>query len=412
MTEYQIHTFSNGIRWVHKPVTNTQIAHCGFILDIGSRDESPDQMGLAHFWEHMAFKGTKKRKAFHIINRLENIGGELNAYTTKEKICFYASILDKHFERAVDLLSDITFQSIFPEKQIEREKGVILEEMSMYLDSPEDAIQDEFDALIFGENHPLGYNILGTQESVEGFKKADFEQFLVENMNTDRIIFSTVGNISYKKAFKIVEKYLKDIPTIKAKHYRKPFETPKNELTLIKKSPITQAHCAIGGEAYSLSEDIRLAFFLLNNILGGPAMGSRLNLSMRERKGLVYSVESVYTPYTDTGMWGIFFGTEKKQLGKALDIVHKELKLLQNTVLGNVQLHNAKEQLMGQLAMSDENNLSFMLMMGKSLLDTEKIENLEDIFAEIKAIKAVDLQEIAQEIYQMDKLKTLQYIPE
>ena len=227
MTEYQIHTFSNGIRWVHKPVTNTQIAHCGFILDIGSRDESPHQMGLAHFWEHMAFKGTKKRRAFHIINRLENIGGELNAYTTKEKICFYASVLDKHFERAVDLLSDITFQSIFPEKQIEREKGVILEEMSMYLDSPEDAIQDEFDALIFGENHPLGYNILGTQESVEGFKKADFEQFLVENMNTDRIIFSTVGNISYKKAFKIVEKYLKDIPTITAKHYRKPFETPE-----------------------------------------------------------------------------------------------------------------------------------------------------------------------------------------
>ena len=412
MTEYQIHTFSNGIRWVHKPVTNTQIAHCGFILDIGSRDESPHQMGLAHFWEHMAFKGTKKRRAFHIINRLENIGGELNAYTTKEKICFYASVLDKHFERAVDLLSDITFQSIFPEKQIEREKGVILEEMSMYLDSPEDAIQDEFDALIFGENHPLGYNILGTQESVEGFKKADFEQFLVENMNTDRIIFSTVGNISYKKAFKIVEKYLKDIPTITAKHYRKPFETPENELTLIKKSPITQAHCAIGGQAYSLSEDIRLAFFLLNNILGGPAMGSRLNLSMRERKGLVYSVESVYTPYTDMGMWGIFFGTEKKQLNKALDIVHKELKQLQNTVLGNVQLHNAKEQLMGQLAMSDENNLSFMLMMGKSLLDTEKIENLEDIFAEIKAIKALDLQEIAQEIYQIDKLKTLQYIPE
>ncbi len=211
MEAYHTHTFDNGIRVIHKEVQHTSIAHCGFILDIGSRNEKPHQQGLAHFWEHMVFKGTQRRKAFHILNRLEAVGGELNAYTTKEKICFYASLLDHHYEKAVELLTDITFNSVFPEKQIEIEKGVILEEMAMYQDAPEDAIQDEFDSLVF-KNHALGYNILGTSSSVAGFRKADFEQFIRENLNTERIIFSSVGNLPFKKVLRLAEKYMQAFP--------------------------------------------------------------------------------------------------------------------------------------------------------------------------------------------------------
>src|SRR5688572_30156357 len=201
MLEYQIHTLPNGIRILHKQVLHTKIAHSGFTLDIGSRDENETQLGLAHFWEHMAFKGTEKRKAFHILNRLETVGGELNAYTTKEKICFYASVLDAHFEKAFELLADITFHSIFPSKEIEKERGVILEEMAMYLDAPEDAIVDEFDSVIF-KNHSLGNNILGTTESVTRFQKEDFLDFIRDNYSTDRLVFASVSNLPFAKVVK------------------------------------------------------------------------------------------------------------------------------------------------------------------------------------------------------------------
>ena len=211
MTEYKLHTFPNGIRLAHRQVVHTQIVHCGIMLDIGSRDEKPHQTGLAHFWEHMAFKGTKKRNAFHILNRLESVGGEMNAYTTKEKVCFYASILDTHFDKTIELLSDITFHSTFPEKQLEKERGVILEEMSMYLDAPDDAIQDDFDGVLF-PRHPLGYNILGTQEHVKSFTQASLQEFIQENLDTHRIVVSVVGNIDLKRAIKVVEKYIQEIP--------------------------------------------------------------------------------------------------------------------------------------------------------------------------------------------------------
>ena len=215
MEDYNLLELPNGIRVVHKEVANTKIVHCGFILDIGSRDESESQLGIAHFWEHMAFKGTRKRKAFHILNRLDSVGGELNAYTTKEKICFYASVLDKHIQNAFEILQDITFDSIFPEKQIEKERGVILEEMSLYRDSPEDAIQDEFDHVIFGD-HPLGQNILGTPKSVRSFSRQDFQQFLQQNMNTEEVVFSCVGNIPFKKVKRLAEKFFGQVPKLNA----------------------------------------------------------------------------------------------------------------------------------------------------------------------------------------------------
>lgn len=410
MEDYNLYTLPNGIRILHKQVTYTKIAHCGFILDIGSRDEKPHQQGIAHFWEHMAFKGTKKRRSFHILNRLESLGGELNAYTTKEKICFHASVLDKHFEKAMELLTDITFDSVFPERQIEKERSVILEEMSMYYDSPEDAIQDEFDNVLFGD-HSLGNNILGTTESVRSFHKEDFKQFILENLNTERIIFSSVSNMPFSKVVKMAEKYLSGIPSFSAHPERAPFSgyLPKK---VIKPRVITQAQCAIGRTAYALNDSKRLPFFMLINILGGPGMNSRLNLALREKHGFVYAIEANYTPYIDTGFVAIYFGTEQKQLNKSISLALKEMRLLKEKKMGAVQLHSAKEQLMGQLAMSEESNLNFMLMMGKSILDLNRIDSLGEIFDSIKKVTAADLQSIANEMFDEEQLSILTYLPE
>ena len=408
MEDFNMLTLSNGIRILHQKVSNTKIVHCGFILDIGSRDEKYHQQGLAHFWEHMAFKGTKKRKAFHIINRLESVGGELNAYTTKEKICFYASVLDKHFENALELLTDITFDSIFPENQIEKERKVILEEMSMYYDSPEDAIQDEFDHVIFPD-HPLGNNILGTKESVNSFKREDFKQFIKENINTERIIFSCVGNINFSRVTKFAQKYLSEIPSFHASKERMSFDRYKPQFKKVNR-PLTQAQCAIGRTAYPIGNKKRFPFFMLVNLLGGPGMNSRLNLALREKYGFVYSVEANYVPFTDTGIMSIFFGTEPKQLDRSINIVLRELKKLKDSPLGTIQLHRAKEQLMGQLAMSEENNTSLMLMMGKSMLDLNRIPQIDEVFKRVRDVAASDLMEVAHEMFDEDNLSYLTYV--
>ena len=409
MVDYNLFTLPNGIRIVHKEVPSTKIVHCGFVLDIGSRDEREDQLGIAHFWEHMAFKGTKKRKAFHILNRLDSVGGELNAYTTKEKICFYASTLEKHMESAFELLQDFTFDSIFPEKQIENERGVILEEMSLYRDSPEDAIQDEFDDVIF-RDHPLGKNILGTPSSVKSFQRKDFQDFLKTNMNTEGIVFSCVGNVSLKKVTKLAEKYFGAIPHVKAKRERVLFQgyTPSSETI---KRNITQAHCAIGTTAYALGDKSRLPFFMLINILGGPGMNSRLNLALREKYGFVYNIEASYNPYSDTGLFAIFYGTELSQVNRSKKLIAKELKLLREKPLGTLQLHKAKEQLVGQLAMAEENNASLMLMMGKSILDINKVHSLEAIIKNIRSISSEQLIDIANEALVEDQLSYLTFLP-
>jgi len=408
--DYQLHTLSNGIRIAHKQVPYTQIAHCGIMIDIGSRDELPHQQGLAHFWEHMAFKGTEKRSSLNIINRLENVGGELNAYTTKEKICFHASVLDDHFEKAIDLLADITFHSVFPDKHIEREKNVILEEMSMYVDSPEDAIQDDFDQLVFA-NHPLGSNILGTAETVNSFDRDQLFQFINDNMDTERIVVSSVSRLPFSKVIRVAEKYLGDIPKRTALRERKApgIYTPVSEQ---KERSISQAQCAMGQPSYALLDEKRLPFFMLVNLLGGPGMNSRFNLSLREKYGFVYSIEGNYTPYLDTGFMGIFFGTEPKQLTKSISLINKELKKVREVPLTTLQLHMTKVQLMGQLAMSEESNMSFMLMMAKSLLDTGKVDSLPEIFSEIQAITSAQLQDIAQEMFNPDNFSYLTFLPE
>lgn len=408
--EYNLITLSNGIRVVHKEMSHTQVLHCGFVLDIGSRDETEKEVGLAHFWEHMAFKGTKRRKAYHIINSLESVGGELNAYTTKEKIYFHATVMNKHFEKAFDVLTDITFNSTFPDKEIEVEKGVILEEMAMYLDSPEDAIADEFDEVIFAD-HPMGNNILGNEKAVKSFKKTDFEKFLKNNLDTDKLVFTVVGNVSFKIVEKLAQKYLSELPVTHKTSRR----IPLNHLIpteVIRKKNVLQAHVMIGGRAYDLSDDNRLPFFMLMNLLAGHGMGSRLNMALREKRGYVYAVDGSYNSYSDGGMYGLYFSTEKKHYQRALTVVRRELKMLREKHLGKVQLQSLKDQMIGQLAIAEENNSQLMQVMGKSMLDFGYIESLNSLFEKINAVDAAQLADVANDVFREELLSYLIYLPE
>jgi predicted Zn-dependent peptidase len=410
MEGIDIFTLPNGIRIVHRQVTHTQISHIAIMLDMGSRDEKPHQQGLAHFWEHLAFKGTKKRSSLQIINRLEIVGGELNAYTTKEKICFHASMLTQHYERALDLLTDITFHSTFPDKQVEKERNVILEEMAMYYDSPEDAIQDDFDEILFPD-HQLGKNILGNQESVSNFSREDLENFILENLDTERIIFSSIGKMTSQQVKKIAEKYFKDIPAKRSNLVRNPVEKYIPENRIVNRG-ITQAHVAIGRPSYAIADEKRLPFFTLVNLLGGPGMNSRLNLSVRERHALVYSIDATFNPYIDTGFWGIYFGTEPKQVKKAMSLINQELKKLREVTLTQTQLFNNQQQLIGQLAMAEEGNMNFMLMMAKSLLDLERIDSLDELFVQMQKVTALDIRDLANEMFQEDEISSLTFMPE
>lgn len=408
--DYQVFTYPNGIRVVHKEVSHTRIGHCGILMDIGSRDEKPEQQGLAHFWEHMAFKGTKKRKTFHILNRLDSLGGDLNAYTTKENICFHASVLSQHFEKAAELLVDITFHSVFPEKEIKKEKGVILEEMSMYEDDPQDSITDEFDELIFGD-HPLGKNILGTRELVSGYEQADFFRFIQENLATDRLVFSSVGPYPLSKVLQVLDKYLLDLPAISSTRNRLPFYHYQPQI-IEKEKDFSQACSMMGCTSFSLFETERVPFFLLTNLLGGPGMNSRLNLSIREKYGFVYDISASSSSLTDTGLFAIQFATDPKALQRCLVLVEKELKKLREQKLGSRQLDAAAQQLKGQMAMSEESNLSLMLVLGKNILLKNHSDSLATVFEKIDAITSSQLMEIANQVLAPEKLSRLVYLPQ
>lgn len=405
MRNIKIFRLSNGIRVVHQQLATTKIVHCGIILDIGSRDENPENQGIAHFWEHMAFKGTKRRRSFNIINSLDSVGGELNAYTDKEKVVFYASVRDEYFERAVDVLSDITFHSVFPDYQIEKERGVILEEMAMYHDSPDDSLQDEFESIVY-QDHPMGMNILGKPETVNSFTKKDFLNFFKDHLGTDKIAFSCVGNISLDEVERVAKRYLEGLVAKKARARRKRFKLYKPREHILKRT-VKQAKCAIGRDAYPVINDNRIPLFLLVNILGGPGMNSRLNLALREKYGFVYSIDAHYIPYTDTGMFAVFFGTEPKQLNRCITLVKKELNRFCEKPLTKRQLASAKEQMKGQLAMAEENNLSLMLSMGRSVLDLGRVPTLEEIYHQIDEITSFKLRDVAQEIFNESKMSYL-----
>ena len=400
------HTLQNGIRFIHHSVSSP-VGYCCLIINTGSRDEKHNEHGLAHFIEHVIFKGTRKRKTFHILSRIDDVGGELNAYTTKEETCIYASFLKDDFERAVELLHDITFNSIFPTKELEKEKEVIIDEINSYKDNPSELILDDFEEIIFHDN-PMGRNILGSAESIISFQKPDIERFIASNYNTDEIVICTVGNISFSKILKIVEKYfgrekdnIRQNKRIEIGDY-----FPQN---VDKKMDTFQSHVVLGNRAYDLNNPKRPSLLLLNNILGGPGMNSRLNMGLREKNGIAYNVESLYSPYSGTGVFCIYFGTDDENVDRSLKIVHNELKKLVVKQLGITQLHNAKRQLKGQITISSENRESLMLSIAKSYLLFNKVDSLEEIYQKIDSITAPDLQEIANEIFDDSKLSYLIY---
>lgn len=395
---------------MHQQLTTTKIVHCGIILDIGSRDENTENQGIAHFWEHMAFKGTKRRRSFNIINSLDSVGGELNAYTDKEKVVFYASVRDEYFEKAVDVLSDITFHSVFPDYQIDKERGVILEEMAMYHDSPDDSLQDEFESIVY-KDHPMGMNILGRPETVNSFTQRDFLKFFREHLSTDKIAFSCVGNISTEEVERMAKKYLEGLRKKKAKSRRKKFKIYKPQEQVLQRI-VKQAKCAMGRDAYPVTNENRIPLFLLVNILGGPGMNSRLNLALREKHGFVYSIDAHYIPYTDTGMFAVFFGTEPRQLDRCISLVKKELDRFRDKPLTKRQLASAKEQMKGQLAMAEENNLGLMLSMGRSVLDIGRVPSLEEIYNQIDETSSFTLRDVAQDIFDDRKMSYLIMEPE
>jgi predicted Zn-dependent peptidase len=410
MRTFQQYTLKNGIRVVHNQVTSTKIVHCGIMLDIGSRDETPANQGIAHFWEHMAFKGTKKRNSFHILNRLEVLGGELNAYTDKEKIMFYASLRNEHAERAIELLSDITFHSIFPKEQIERERKVILEEMSMYHDDPEDSLQDEFDTVIFA-GHSLGMNTLGTEKTVASFQRSDFLSFVKAHLDTQKIVFTCVGDLQMEQVILLAEKHLGHIQKSVSNRSRKKFSGYRPKEVVIHRD-VKQARCAIGRTAYRLADEKRSSFYMLTSILGGAGMNSRLNLALREKHGFVYSIGSQFIPFTDTGIFVTSFGTEPGQLKRSIELVKEEFHKLCDAPLGTKQLSNSKEQLLGQIAMAEESNISFMMMMARNLLDLGRVITFEEIQERIRQTTAFQLQTLANEMFDTNQLSYLWMVPE
>ncbi len=404
--ELLFHTLGNGIRLVHYPVTGV-VAHCGLIINTGSRDEDIAEHGMAHFIEHMLFKGTKKRKAYHILSRLEDVGGELNAYTTKEETAVHASFLKDDYERAIEIISDITFNSLFPEKEIEKEKDVVIEEINSYLDSPAELIFDDFEELIFADL-PIGHNILGESATVKSFTQKSIADFISKNYTTDQLVLCSVGNIKSEKLIKLFRKYFEAVPSkgqiVKTKEswIYKPSSVTRQKDTF-------QNHCIIGNVAYDLKDDRRIGMFLLNNILGGQGLNSRLNLSLREKNGFAYNVESNYNPYCDTGAFSIYFGTDSHNLEKSISITMAELNKLRTTKMGNIQLSKAKNQIIGYLARGYENHESLMLSLGKSLLVFNRIESLEETSKKIDRLTANDLLFTANDIFGPDKLSTLIY---
>ena len=408
MTDYQVHTLSNGIRILFKHSPST-ITHCCFIVNAGSRDETGNQTGLAHFIEHLLFKETEKRNTSQILNRLELVGADLNAYTAKEYTCIHASLLNQHLERAADLFEDILFHSTFPQEEIEKERGVILDEIASYLDQPEEAIQDDFEELLF-KGHAIGRNILGTPESVGRLGKSDVRQFLDANYNTQQMVFAVFGDYKFQQVVKLGEKYFGRVkPNDAVKQRVKPGPTDASHTLLGKQ--ITQTHCIIGGQAYASAHPYKSGLLLLNNYLGGMGMSSVLNLEIREKHGIAYTIESNYTPLSDTGIFSIYFGTDGEKAEKATKLIYKELRKLREKKFGTRQLHQAKQKFIGQIALAEENRMGLIISMAKSLLDFNEIDTLQQVFEKINAVTAEQLLEISNEILDIDRMTTLVFEP-
>lgn len=398
---------ANGLRVLYKYVPYTRAVHCGYVFNSGSRDDALEDAGIAHFIEHMIFKGTARRKTFHIVNYLESVGGDLNAYTTKEKTCLYASMVAEHFDRATELLTDIAFNSTFPHKEIVKEKQVIAEEIDMYRNAPDEAIFEDFDQMVFPD-HSLGAPILGTKDSIHDFTQNKLIQHIRKSFTQGQIVFSIVGNVTEAMVRRVIRKYLEPLELPGGLPVRiMPTVSSQSE----KDVSITtnQAHEILGGWAYPLRKEHYVPFLLLNNILGGPAMNSRLSLNIREKYGLTYSISSFYAPYLDSGIWGIYYACENGNLNRVRKLVYREMKSLTDNQLGTVRLSQAKKQLAGQITLGYENLLTQMLGMAKDLLDFGDILSFSDYLEEIESVTAGQVMEAANEVFAKDAISRLTY---
>ena len=430
--KYNTYTLDNGLRIIHLP-SDSKVVYCGYQINAGTRNEEPGEEGLAHFCEHVTFKGTERRKAWHILNCLESVGGDLNAYTNKEGTVYYSAILKEHIARAVDLLSDIVFHSVYPQAEIDKEVEVICDEIESYNDSPAELIYDEFENILF-KGSPLGHNILGTAEQVRSFKTEDALRFTRKLYRPDNAIFFAYGDIDFKKLVKLIQKALGECPkgrelacSADCKSAETPTEeriaeetptkeriteetpsgeTPTEEMeagdanhkvqsskfnvqskvagqTIVMQKNTHQAHVMIGTRAYDVNDDRRMPLYLLNNMLGGPGMNAKLNLALREHNGLVYTVESTMVAYGDTGTWSIYFGCDEHDVKRCLRLVRKELDKFMQKPLSDAQLKAAKKQIKGQIGVACDNRENFALDFGKSFLHYGWEKNVHRLYEQV-----------------------------
>ena len=444
--KYNTYTLDNGLRIIHLP-SDSKVVYCGYQINAGTRNEEPGEEGLAHFCEHVTFKGTERRKAWHILNCLESVGGDLNAYTNKEGTVYYSAILKEHIARAVDLLSDIVFHSVYPQTEIDKEVEVICDEIESYNDSPAELIYDEFENILF-KGSPLGHNILGTAEQVRAFKTEDALRFTQKLYRPDNAIFFAYGDIDFKKLVKLIQKALGECPkgrelacSADCKSAETPTEeriaeetptgeTPTEEMeagdanhkvqsskfnvqskvagqTIVMQKNTHQAHVMIGTQAYDVNDDRRMPLYLLNNMLGGPGMNAKLNLALREHNGLVYTVESTMVAYGDTGTWSIYFGCDEHDVKRCLRLVRKELDKFMQKPLSDAQLKAAKKQIKGQIGVACDNRENFALDFGKSFLHYGWEKNVDRLYEQVDEITAAQIQAVAQELFDKDRLTTL-----
>ena len=429
--KYNTYTLDNGLRIIHLP-SDSKVVYCGYQINAGTRNEEPGEEGLAHFCEHVTFKGTERRKAWHILNCLESVGGDLNAYTNKEGTVYYSAILKEHIARAVDLLSDIVFHSVYPQAEIDKEVEVICDEIESYNDSPAELIYDEFENILF-KGSPLGHNILGTAEQVRSFKTEDALRFTRKLYRPDNAIFFAYGDIDFKKLVKLIRKALGECPKgreLACSADCKSAETPTEEMeagdanhkvqsskfkvqskvagkTIVMQKNTHQAHVMIGTRAYDVNDDRRMPLYLLNNMLGGPGMNAKLNLALREHNGLVYTVESTMVAYGDTGTWSIYFGCDEHDVKRCLRLVRKELDKFMQKPLSDAQLKAAKKQIKGQIGVACDNRENFALDFGKSFLHYGWEKNVDRLYEQVDEITAAQIQAVAQELFDKDRLTTL-----
>jgi len=405
MAKYNTHTLQNGLRIIHLPSTSP-IIYCGIGVNVGSRHEEKGEEGVAHFCEHVTFKGTQKRSSIQILNCLESVGGDLNAFTNKEDTIFYAAIQKEHLARATDLLTDIVFHSEYPEQEIAHEIDVICDEIESYNDTPAELIYDEFENLLF-QNHPLGHNILGTRERVKTFTSQHAKSFTTRYYRPDNAIFFAYGDLDFGRLVRMMEN----------KDYRTS-ESQDNDATISQalaansqkptaNSQHHQAHVMIGCRTYDYNDPRRMPLYLLNNILGGPGMNARLNLSLREKHGLVYTVESSMASYSDTGCWSVYFGCDHHDVKRCLRLVRHELDRVMQHPLSERQLQAAKRQLKGQIAIACDNREQFALDFAKSFLHYGKEHDIDTLFHRIDVITSEQLLQVAQECFHPKKLQTL-----